>query len=509
MTDLQLQNARLNQRYEIQRLLGRGSYSEIYAAKDIIAAPGSTHEYVVIKALNVFMQNDLDHDLERTLVENFQNEARALDKVRHPNIISRLGHGTSRDSKGILFHYLVLEMMHGGDLGKLCRKGELTFSDSLSYLEQICAGIAHAHLKEVIHRDIKPQNMLVTENKSVVKVADFGVARFVESENPITRVGTNIFAPPEHSPLSMTDSRILSYTELTPAADIYSLAKSAYVMFTGESPRVFTNHPISDLPHASKRKPWAKDVLAILNRATQNDPRNRFQTIEAFWGEFSQLNFDSGEVLTQIAKRKSTTPKPQLNSGYTPTAPVEPTFKATAKLQFKPHMTMATQNLPVAVQAIERNPLIKQKKRPEPTKPIKDSKETALPAKESGHEVDNSSEPRRPHRLRNFVLFVALISVFAGSLYATYNFLSSRGATITNIVENAEMGTATTNVNLRASPSPRGSKVGMVTLNSRVKVVKRSNNWYEIVIIEYGEPKTNRNFRDSGWAYGKYIKLDE
>ena len=81
----------------------------------------SPHSTVVIKALNVFLQDDLDPDLERTLVENFQNEAVALDRVRHPNIISRLGHGTARDLAGTIFHYLVLEYLAGGDLQKLAR----------------------------------------------------------------------------------------------------------------------------------------------------------------------------------------------------------------------------------------------------------------------------------------------------------------------------------------------------------------------------------------------------
>src|SRR5438128_2337686 len=97
MKELSITNCRLDGRYDVQSLLGRGSYAEIYIAKDVLASPQSPHSLVVIKALNVFMQDDLDADLERTLVENFQNEAIALDRVRHPNIISRLGHGSARD----------------------------------------------------------------------------------------------------------------------------------------------------------------------------------------------------------------------------------------------------------------------------------------------------------------------------------------------------------------------------------------------------------------------------
>src|SRR3982751_6662117 len=127
MKELSLINCRLDKRYDVHEQLGRGSYAEIYLARDIIASPQSPHSTVVLKALNVFLQDDLDDDLERTLVENFQNEAVALDRVRHPNIISRLGHGTARDLRGSVFHYLVVEYLAGGDLSRATREKSLTF----------------------------------------------------------------------------------------------------------------------------------------------------------------------------------------------------------------------------------------------------------------------------------------------------------------------------------------------------------------------------------------------
>src|SRR5689334_24584760 len=145
MKELSLNNCRLDRRYDILDQLGRGSYAEIYVARDVLASPQSPHSQVVIKALNVFLQNDLDADLERTLVENFQNEAIALDRVRHPNIISRLGHGTARDLRGTVFHYLVLEYLAGGDLQRLCREKNLSAKKAVSYIEQVCAGLRHAH----------------------------------------------------------------------------------------------------------------------------------------------------------------------------------------------------------------------------------------------------------------------------------------------------------------------------------------------------------------------------
>src|SRR5438874_12749365 len=134
MKELLLNNCRLDKRYDISELLGRGSYAEIYLARDILASTQSPHSKVVIKALNVFLQDDLDDDLERTLVENFQNEAIALDRVRHPNIISRLGHGTASDLNGAVFHYLVLEYLPGGDMQSLVRKQKIPLKQALDYV---------------------------------------------------------------------------------------------------------------------------------------------------------------------------------------------------------------------------------------------------------------------------------------------------------------------------------------------------------------------------------------
>ncbi|HMJ08963.1 MAG TPA: serine/threonine-protein kinase, partial [Pyrinomonadaceae bacterium] len=226
MRELSLTNCRLDKRYDIQRHLGRGSYAEIFVARDTLSSPQSPHSLVVIKALNVFLQDDLDADLERTLVENFQNEAIALDRVRHPNIISRLGHGTARDLAGTVFHYLVLEYLAGGDLQKATREKTLSLATAINYLEQVCAGLKHAHKNGIIHRDIKPQNLLLTADRATVKIADFGVARVHQNDSPITRVGTNIYAPPEHSPMFAGEVGVVTVATLTPAADIYSLAKS-------------------------------------------------------------------------------------------------------------------------------------------------------------------------------------------------------------------------------------------------------------------------------------------
>ena len=143
--------------------------------------------------------------------------------------------------------------MPGGDLFALTKTRPLSLQKALFYLEQVCSGLAHAHKCGVIHRDIKPQNLLLTADQQIVKIADFGVARIDAIDGAITRVGTNIYSAPEHNPLMQTGQLDtgglrLPHVHLTPAADIYSLAKTMYTLLAGESPRRFAQHALTELP---------------------------------------------------------------------------------------------------------------------------------------------------------------------------------------------------------------------------------------------------------------------
>src|SRR5881392_2420971 len=290
MSELKLLQCRVDGRYDIEECLSRGSYAEIYVARDR-AATDERFRKVVIKALNVLLQGYQDPELERTLIQNFQNEAVALDRVRHPNIISRLGHGTAIDLSGTAFHYIVLEYLGGGDLAMLCRQAPLKLDRALQYLQQICAGLAHAHECGVIHRDIKPQNLLLTSDHETVKIADFGVAKLEAADGAITRVGTNIYAAPEHNPLVQTAALEFGtskdHARLTPAADIYSLAKTTYTIICGVSPRQFAHRAISELPVPISHEPWAGSLARVLKRATQEEPGARYQTVKDFWDELN------------------------------------------------------------------------------------------------------------------------------------------------------------------------------------------------------------------------------
>lgn len=511
MKELSLINSRLDARYEIREELGRGSYAEIFVARDALAAAESPHKLVVVKALNVFLQNDLDVDLERTLVENFQNEAIALDRVRHPNIISRLGHGTARDLRNTVFHYLVLEYLPGGDLARACREKSLTLKKALFYLEQVCAGLAHAHAKGVIHRDIKPQNLLLTADRQTVKIADFGVARTSEGaiDSPITRVGTNMFAPPEHSPMLAGMTGTLAFTQLTPAADIYSLAKSAYVLILCESPRFFANQPITELPFDVRQKAWAKDLLRILERATQTDARQRYQTVNEFWQDLSVIKkyveAEDGEFPSpNFQPAHAAPPQAHVALGYTPHAPQVPQFNAPGDLSASNPKLSQMANAPLVVKLNEGAPSRDLQNSPPPplahrTEPVYED------------EIIYETPPRRQSSFaRRSIIFLTVIGLFAGILYATSVYLRGNGSIFPSFGGQSKQpsGTANTDVNLRPTASAGGEPLGVVPRNSRVRVVSQKDNWYEIDVVEFSRPKEKPSDAEHGWVNKKYIDVE-
>src|SRR5215218_4985483 len=344
MSELKLQQSRLDGRYDILECLGRGSYAEIYVANDNAAAEGAPRT-VVIKALNLYLQDTPDVELERTLVTNFQNEAVALDRVRHPNVINRLGHGTAIDLAGTTFHYIVLEYLPGGDLFALTKTHPLSIKQTLFYLEQVCSGLAHAHKCGVIHRDIKPQNLLLTADQEIVKIADFGVARLDANDGAITRVGTNIYSAPEHNPLmqtgqlDMTGLR-LPHDHLTPAADVYSLAKTTYTLLAGESPRRFAQHALTELPSHVSESPWASAVLRVLEKATQNRPDARYQTVEEFWDDMADASLPPTRPLQMVPANASLQ---QMRGKPSEDLSVEPEDEFTEAAPPRPHFQVPAQ----------------------------------------------------------------------------------------------------------------------------------------------------------------------
>ena len=517
MKELSLDNCRLDRRYDIFAQLGRGSYAEIFAARDTMAAAQSPHRLVAIKALNVFLQNDLDPELERTLVENFQNEAVALDRVRHPNIISRLGHGTARDGRGTLFHYLVLEYLEGGDLQKACREKPLALKPALKYIEQTCAGLRHAHRNGVIHRDIKPQNLLLTKDRETVKIADFGVARLNTSDAPITRVGTNIYAAPEHSPLGI-DGGVMVVPVLTPAADIYSLAKSVYALLTREAPRFYANQQITDLPLSVRNEEWAAELKRVLAKATSREPDDRHQSVDEFWQDLEGIRryADEFETATNIRPKFHQVPQPHVARGYSPIAPQRARFDTSRELKMRHQFGSA-----VAAPAIDIDK-IATPKHPAfvPTERVEDHWPQAQPEVQPNSqfkiEIPNAVgyngevKPKRKGKfLRRAAILVLLVAGFSGALYLTQSFLRNSGLLPDATgVFGQKTGRANTDINLRPSPNINNEPIGLVTRNSRVRIVKTENNWYQVDVLEQGRDREDAPPTTRGWLNSKYVVLD-
>ena len=514
MAELKLQNSRLDGRYDIVECLGRGSYAEIYVANDNAAAEDAART-IVIKALNLYLQDAPDAELERTLVSNFQNEAVALDRVRHPNVINRLGHGTAIDLAGTTFHYIVLEYLPGGDLFALTKTRPLSLQRVLFYLEQVCSGLAHAHKCGVIHRDIKPQNLLLTADKETVKIADFGVARIDASEGAITRVGTNIYSAPEHNPLMQTGQLDtgglrMPHVNLTPAADIYSLAKTTYTLLAGESPRRFAQHAVTELPTHISETPWASSVLRVLQKATQNRPEARYQTVEEFWDDIADASLPPTRplqmvpgVVQEMRRKPSEDLSVEPEEDFTEAAPPRPHFEVP-----KP-----------------APPDVDTGKRPRIVVPINREVERQMEMR-ARQEIATQRE-RRPERTmspvesvlpaskkRRALVAIGLILAFSGMLLATHKYVTTRWNPLAPIAQNVEPviigreGITTTDVNLRPVASSSNMPIGLAESGSKVKVLSADNNWFEVQVVEHGRPKTDPYSSDRGWINRRYVKFD-
>ncbi|MDQ3686522.1 MAG: serine/threonine protein kinase [Acidobacteriota bacterium] len=538
MSELKLQQCRLDGRYDIIECLGRGSYSEVYLARDMAASHGAA-ETIVIKALNSSLQGIPDPELERTLLENFRNEAVALDRVRHPHIISRLGHGTAIDLQGRTFHYLVFEYLPGGDLQALCRQHPLTLERALFYIEQVCAGLEYAHQHGVIHRDIKPHNLLLTADREIVKIADFGVAKIEATEGTITRVGTDVYAAPEHHPLAQTgplDTARLSVRikQLTPAADVYSLAKTFYMLLAGETPRRFSQRQITELPESINGKEWSRFVLRVLQRATETDSQARYQTVREFWEELKDATMPatrtlqpsgSADILNSSFEPESGTPTAHPSAQHSaPPSPAPPPIAPPPLFESHHNSSHAARSVAAATTPPPPRPRIvvpiahSSRVEQEVIRSTAVENPKAMP-RPAPLRTDEAPPERRRARLspraRSWLVGLLLVISFAGILYALLHYArgyrSDTSAARTTTNPAAAIGReflTTTDVNLRQGPSRTTSKVGMANGGSRVRVLRVSGGWYEVVVVEYAGPKEELNASDQGWLNNGYLRTN-
>ena len=521
MLELKLQQSLVDGRYEITERLSRGSYAEIFVARD--HQDGGRE--VVIKALNPSLQGTPDADLERTLTENFQNEAVALDTVRHSHVILRLGHGTAADLNGNVFHYLVLEFMPGGDLLKLCRQqpgSSLSLDEALFFFRQVCEGLAYAHSCGIIHRDLKPNNFLLSEDRRIVKIADFGVAKITVGggdDAEVTRVGAEVYAPPEHHPEKQEQ-----YDRLTAAADIYSLAKSFYTVVVGRPPSQFKCAPITALPEELRGQPWGGALTRVLRRATDDRPGERYGSVADFWGELAQvaLAVESDEdEQTRIKPRLSVLP------GRLPESPARPEFDMT--LGGPGHQSTVTSAEPVR-KNVDRKPVLGgESVLPErPTRPSKvvidlpvgkSGRGKSVATKQAGGRAEKisgrgASQTRSGRPVvangnsallarRYWILLVVLLLVAGiGTVYYLVGSYSSQGRNPIGFGPPTEVEVIAGKMNVRAGP---GAQVvtGVILRGTRHRVISSEKQWLLIEVSQWAsEGRVNPEQRQ-GWISAK------
>lgn len=252
----------LADRYEIVGKVGAGGMSDVYKAKDHILG-----RFVAIKVLKQEFSEDMN------FVTKFRTEAQSAAGLEHPNIVNIYDVGSENG-----MHYIVMEYVEGITLKTYIeKKGQLSFKESVSIAIQVARGIEAAHNKNIIHRDIKPQNIIIsTEGK--VKVTDFGIARAASSNTISSDVmGSVHYASPEQARNGFVDGR----------SDIYSLGIVMYEMVTGRVPfdgdttvAVAIQHLQEEMVAPSAYAPNLPiSMEKIILKCTQKNADRRYQTI--------------------------------------------------------------------------------------------------------------------------------------------------------------------------------------------------------------------------------------
>jgi len=252
---------KINDRYEIIRLIGEGGMANVYLAYDIIL-----DRKVAVKVL----RGDLAED--EKFVRRFQREAIAASSLNHPNIVEVYDVGED-DGK----YFIVMEYVDGKTLKSLVKKrGALTLPEVIDIMLQLTSAIGCAHESYIIHRDIKPQNVIILEDGRV-KVMDFGIAAQLNS-NDLTQtnsvMGTVYYLPPEQANGNVTTAK----------SDIYSLGILMYelvvgkVPFKGDSPVEVAIKQMRDrIPDITAANPdIPQSIENIILRATAKNPKNRY-----------------------------------------------------------------------------------------------------------------------------------------------------------------------------------------------------------------------------------------
>jgi serine/threonine-protein kinase len=266
-------NTLFDGRYRVIRRLGSGGMANVYLAED-----EELGRRVAIKVL------DEKHANDEQFIERFRREAKNAASLSHPNIVSIYDRGQAEGT-----YYIAMEYIEGRTLKDLIlARGPLPVDQAVAYARQVLGAVRFAHRKGIVHRDIKPHNVLV-DTDGRLKVTDFGIARAGTSQmtEAGSIIGTAQYLSPEQARGASVDQR----------SDLYSVGIVLYEMltgsvpFTGDTPVEIAMKHISAVPEApSGRRPQIPhDLDLVVLRALAKDPRERFQTAEEMDAELGRV----------------------------------------------------------------------------------------------------------------------------------------------------------------------------------------------------------------------------
>lgn len=255
---------RINDRYQILETIGSGGMARVYKAYDVIL-----NRNVAVKVLRPQFSNDDE------FIRRFRREAQAATSLSHPNVVSIYDVGEEDD-----LYYIVMEYVEGPTLKQLIgQKGTLSLTETVNIMKQISSAISHAHANQIVHRDIKPHNILLSK-KGEAKVTDFGIARAMASAtitHTNTVMGSVHYLSPEQARGGLVNEK----------SDIYSLGIVLYEMVTGKVPfsgdtavAIAIKHLQIDVPSPRQiNSTVPQSIENIILKATTKDPFHRYNSV--------------------------------------------------------------------------------------------------------------------------------------------------------------------------------------------------------------------------------------
>ena len=267
-------------RYELEELVDHGGMSTVYRGYDRLL-----ERNVALKVLHPHFGDDPEY------VERFRREARAVAQLSHPHIVTVIDRGASDGNQ-----FIVFEFVEGENLKQLLdRSGPLPVGRAVELGIQIADALAFAHAHDLVHRDVKPQNILI-DLAGDAKVTDFGIVRSLDVEHGVTQTGTVLGTSNYLSPEQAGGEPV------TPATDIYSLGVVLYELLAGDVPFRGDNLVVVAMKHVTEHPPSLEQTRAdvpprlarAVDRALEKDPARRFPSMDAFATELRRVRDELG-----------------------------------------------------------------------------------------------------------------------------------------------------------------------------------------------------------------------